>query len=206
VVVLHHQLIGAPWRTRKKPVAHRTHVLARLVDSGAELILGGHIHPSAVSARPEFEVIAATRTASSCRSHRLGQPRPRRLGEARGCASPPRPTRHQADTYDLARRRLGLTAERRFARAKPLASAGEAIAQRRDLLVVEHARTVQCRSRSSVTRLRIAAGAAVVAAPQRVGIEARLAQALAVLLDADASLRNFSASGPKTGRFCTNTR
>ena len=29
VVVLHHHLIGAPWRSRKKPVARRNHVLAR---------------------------------------------------------------------------------------------------------------------------------------------------------------------------------
>src|SRR5204863_532821 len=44
VVVLHHHLIGAPWRSRKKPVAGRSHVLAALVDAGAELILAGHIH------------------------------------------------------------------------------------------------------------------------------------------------------------------
>src|SRR5207244_916749 len=44
VVVLHHHLIGAPWRSRKKPVSHRNTVLAGLVDAGAELILAGHIH------------------------------------------------------------------------------------------------------------------------------------------------------------------
>ena len=57
VVALHHQLIGAPWRTRKKPVARRNHVLARFVDAGAELILGGHIHQGTVSERHEFEVL-----------------------------------------------------------------------------------------------------------------------------------------------------
>src|SRR5205814_8288015 len=56
VVALHHHLIGAPWRSRKKPVARRTHVLASLVDAGAELILAGHIHQAAVSERHEFEV------------------------------------------------------------------------------------------------------------------------------------------------------
>ena len=61
VVVLHHQLIGAPWRTRKKPVARRDHVLARLVDSGAELIVGGHIHQGTVSERHEFEVLDGRR-------------------------------------------------------------------------------------------------------------------------------------------------
>src|SRR5262249_5698930 len=48
VIVLHHHLIGAPWRSRKLPVARRSHVLARFVDAGAELILGGHIHQSTV--------------------------------------------------------------------------------------------------------------------------------------------------------------
>src|SRR5205814_660510 len=38
VVALHHQLISAPWRTRKKPVARRSHVLAQLADYGAELV------------------------------------------------------------------------------------------------------------------------------------------------------------------------
>ncbi|HEU5373557.1 MAG TPA: metallophosphoesterase [Gaiellaceae bacterium] len=86
VVVLHHQLIGAPWRTRKKPVAKRNHVLARLVDSGAELILGGHIHQSTVSERHEFEVITGdARGVVVSVAPGLGRPRPRRRGEARGC-------------------------------------------------------------------------------------------------------------------------
>jgi 3',5'-cyclic AMP phosphodiesterase CpdA len=86
VVVLHHQLIGAPWRTRKKPVAKRNHVLARLVDSGAELILGGHIHQSTVSERHEFEVITGdARGVVVSIAPGLGRPRPQRRGEARGC-------------------------------------------------------------------------------------------------------------------------
>ena len=56
VVALHHQLVGAPWRTRKRPVARRTHLFAELVDAGADLIIGGHIHQAAVSERHEFEV------------------------------------------------------------------------------------------------------------------------------------------------------
>lgn len=85
VAVLHHQLIGAPWRTRKRPVARRTHVLARLVDSGAELVLGGHIHQAAVSERHEFEVVAPGAAAAVVSiAPGLGQPRPRRRGEARG--------------------------------------------------------------------------------------------------------------------------
>jgi 3',5'-cyclic AMP phosphodiesterase CpdA len=83
VVVLHHQLIGAPWRSRKRPVARRDHVLERLVDAGADLIVGGHIHQAAVTERREFEATdvggAILATAPG-----LGQPRPARRGEARG--------------------------------------------------------------------------------------------------------------------------
>src|SRR3954447_26172767 len=86
VAVLHHQMIGAPWRSRKKPVARRNHVLARLVDSGAELILGGHIHQGTVSERHEFEVISGDAHAVVVSiAPGLGQPRPQRRGEARGC-------------------------------------------------------------------------------------------------------------------------
>jgi len=85
VVVMHHQMIGAPWRSRKKPVARRTHVLTRLVDSGAELILGGHIHQATVSERHEFEVITGdVRGVTVSIAPGLGQPRPNRRGEARG--------------------------------------------------------------------------------------------------------------------------
>lgn len=85
VVMLHHQLVGAPWRSRKKPVAERTRVLARLVDAGADLILGGHIHQGAVSERHEFEVLPEdARSVVVSIAPGLGQPRPKRRGEARG--------------------------------------------------------------------------------------------------------------------------
>jgi len=88
VVALHHQLIGAPWRTRKKPVARRNHVLAGLVDGGAELILGGHIHQGTVSERNEFEVMDGdARGVVISVAPGLGRPRPRRRGEARGCVA-----------------------------------------------------------------------------------------------------------------------
>lgn len=86
VVALHHQLIGAPWRTRKKPVARRNHVLASLVDAGAELIIGGHIHQGTVSERHEFEVLDRdTRGVVVSIAPGLGRPRPHRRGEACGC-------------------------------------------------------------------------------------------------------------------------
>ena len=83
VVCLHHQLIGAPWRTRKRPVARRTHVLGRLVDAGADLIVSGHIHQAAVSERREFEAGAAGGAVVAV-APGIGQPRPSRRGEARG--------------------------------------------------------------------------------------------------------------------------
>jgi 3',5'-cyclic AMP phosphodiesterase CpdA len=120
VVVLHHQLIGAPWRTRKKPVANRNHVLARLVDAGAELILGGHIHQATVSERHEFEVITGdARGVVVSIAPGLGRPRPKRRGEARGCVL------YRADESELSVETSiwrhddwGLTAVRTFARGR----------------------------------------------------------------------------------------
>jgi 3',5'-cyclic AMP phosphodiesterase CpdA len=86
VVVLHHHMVGAPWRAaRKLPVADRNRVLQTLVDSGADLILAGHIHQAALSERHEFEVVEGDVRASVVSiAPGLGQPRPRRRGEARG--------------------------------------------------------------------------------------------------------------------------
>ena len=70
---------------RKRPVSRRNHVLHALVDAGADLILAGHIHQAAVSERHEFEVVGdEARTAVIAIAPGLVQPRPRRLGEARG--------------------------------------------------------------------------------------------------------------------------
>jgi len=86
VVVLHHHLLGAPWRAaRKRPVSHRNHVLHELVAARADLILAGHIHQAAVSERHEFEVVDGdVRAAVVSIAPGLGRPRPSRLGEARG--------------------------------------------------------------------------------------------------------------------------
>ena len=85
VVALHHHLIGAPWRSRKRPVSRRSHVLTALVDAGAELILAGHIHQAAVSERHEFAVDRDGLPGVTVSiAPGLGQPRPNRLGEARG--------------------------------------------------------------------------------------------------------------------------
>jgi 3',5'-cyclic AMP phosphodiesterase CpdA len=85
VVCLHHHLTGAPWRSGKRPVSRRGHVLGMLVNAGAELILTGHIHQSAVSERREFEVgLAGEHSVTMAIAPGLGQPRPKRRGEARG--------------------------------------------------------------------------------------------------------------------------
>ena len=119
VAVLHHHLLGAPWRAaRKRPVSRRNRVLRALVEAGADLILAGHIHQAAVSERHDFEVVGdETRTAVVAVAPGLGQPRPRRLGEARGVHV------HEADadaivvrTFRWSRGDWTLGAERRFLR------------------------------------------------------------------------------------------
>jgi 3',5'-cyclic AMP phosphodiesterase CpdA len=124
VALLHHQLSGAPWRTRKRPVARRNHVLGALLDAGAELILSGHIHQGAVSERHEFEVWSGgQRGVVVSVAPGFGQPRPRRRGEARGLVV------YEADAAAISTQSYvwrsegwGLTAIRRFPRgAEPLA-------------------------------------------------------------------------------------
>lgn len=120
VAVLHHHLIGAPWRSRKKPVSKRSQVLAGLVDAGAELILAGHIHQGAVSERHEFEVIRGdVRGAVVSVAPGLGQPRPERRGEARGlhvyeCDG----SSIRIQTYIWREDDWGLTAVRTFGRGR----------------------------------------------------------------------------------------
>jgi len=85
VVALHHHLLGAPWRTAKRTIANRATVLGALVDAGAELIVSGHVHQSAVEERREFEVVRDRVHATTVvTAPGLGQPRPKRRGEARG--------------------------------------------------------------------------------------------------------------------------
>jgi hypothetical protein len=85
VVALHHHLLGAPWRTVKRTIANRSSVLGALVDAGAELIVSGHVHQSAISERREFEVVEGPVLGTTVvTAPGLGQPRPKRRGEARG--------------------------------------------------------------------------------------------------------------------------
>jgi hypothetical protein len=115
---MHHQMIGAPWRTRKRPVARRNHVLGALVDAGAELVVSGHTHQGAVAERHEFEVWSEGQPgAAVATTPGLGQPRPHRRGEARGLLV------YEADERSLAVHTYiwrdgdwSLTATRRFPR------------------------------------------------------------------------------------------
>jgi 3',5'-cyclic AMP phosphodiesterase CpdA len=128
VVALHHHLIGAPWRSRKKPVSRRSHVLAGLVDAGAELILAGHIHQAAVSERHEFEVERnGLRGATVSVAPGLGQPRPDRRGEARGLhVYEASPESLLVQTYVWREGDWGLTGLRRFPRGRePLEAVSE---------------------------------------------------------------------------------
>jgi hypothetical protein len=85
MVALHHHLLVAPWRTAKRTIANRSSVLGALVDAGAELIVSGHVHQSAISERREFEVAEGeVRGTTVVTAPGLGQPRPKRRGEARG--------------------------------------------------------------------------------------------------------------------------
>jgi 3',5'-cyclic AMP phosphodiesterase CpdA len=120
IAVLHHHLLGAPWRSRKKPVARRNHVLASLVDAGAELIVAGHIHQSTVAERREFEIATGDeRGVTVSIAPGLGQPRPHRRGEARGLHVYEFDETHlRIHTYTWRDGGWALTAERTFARGR----------------------------------------------------------------------------------------
>jgi 3',5'-cyclic AMP phosphodiesterase CpdA len=97
VVVMHHQMAGAPWRTSKRPLSRRSKVLRRLAAAGAELILGGHVHQTTIAERRDFEVVPGeTAACVLATAPGLGRPRPNRAHEARGVLV------HRADERHLA--------------------------------------------------------------------------------------------------------
>jgi 3',5'-cyclic AMP phosphodiesterase CpdA len=120
VVVLHHHLLGAPWRTWKPPLSRRTRVLARLVDAGAELVLAGHVHQSAVGERREFEVVhGGEHAVTVALAPGLGQPRPQRRGEARGFhVFETQPSALRVTTFVWQDDDWALIGERRFPRGR----------------------------------------------------------------------------------------
>jgi hypothetical protein len=134
VVCLHHHLTGAPWRSRKRPLARRGQALAALVGAGAELILSGHIHQSAASERREFEIgLGADESVVAAIAPGFGQPRPHRRGEARGLHVV------EADEHTIAIETLAFDgeafsriAERRFPRREPRTGSLTSAASRAD--------------------------------------------------------------------------
>jgi 3',5'-cyclic AMP phosphodiesterase CpdA len=127
IVALHHHLLGAPWRSTKRTIANRSTVLGGLVDAGAELIVSGHVHQAAVAERREFEVVRGeVHGTTVVTAPGLGQPRPKRRGEARGLHL------YEADdrslrvlTYAWAETSWAQIADRRFPRGlEPLGSVG----------------------------------------------------------------------------------
>ncbi len=124
MVALHHHLLGAPWRTAKRTIADRSKVLGALVDAGAELVVSGHVHQSVVCERREFEVTPGlVRATTVVTAPGLGQPRPKRRGEARGLhAFEVYKNALRALTYAWLDGRWALVADRRFPRGRePLA-------------------------------------------------------------------------------------
>src|ERR687897_841410 len=79
-----------PWKQqggalRDEQLQRVSRVFAALVDAGAELIVSGHVHQSAIGERREFEVVAGdVHGTAVVTAPGLGQPRPKRRGEARG--------------------------------------------------------------------------------------------------------------------------
>jgi 3',5'-cyclic AMP phosphodiesterase CpdA len=85
VVALHHHLAGAPWRTGKRSIRRRSHVLGALAAARAELVVSGHTHQGLVVEHREFLdgpersgcLVVATAAG-------IGHPRPGRHAEAVG--------------------------------------------------------------------------------------------------------------------------
>jgi 3',5'-cyclic AMP phosphodiesterase CpdA len=117
VVCLHHQLANAPWRTRKRPLARRGHVLTQLAAAGAEVVLSGHVHQAAAGDRREFAVLDGEPSIVVVTAPGLTRPRPHRLGEAQGAhVVEADDSSITVQTYVFAEDGYELVAERRFGR------------------------------------------------------------------------------------------
>ena len=84
VVVTHHHLASAPWRTAKRPLLRRPKLLDALSELQVDLVLAGHVHQSSAVAAAEFYVGLDTSVVASTTAG-LGRPRPGRHAEVRGC-------------------------------------------------------------------------------------------------------------------------
>lgn len=85
VVVTHHHLASAPWRTGKRPLARRSSLLKALAGLGVDLVLAGHVHQTSAAVATEFYAESARSVVASTTAG-LGRPRLGRHAEVRGCA------------------------------------------------------------------------------------------------------------------------
>jgi 3',5'-cyclic AMP phosphodiesterase CpdA len=116
-ICLHHQLANAPWRTHKRPLSRRGHVLKRLAAAGAEVLLSGHVHQASAGDRREFAVLDGEPSVVVVTAPGLTRPRPHRLGEAQGAHVITADEASIAvETYVLDETRFTRVAERRFPR------------------------------------------------------------------------------------------
>ena len=83
VVVMHHHLASAPWRTAKKPLLRRSSLLKTLSRMGIDLVLAGHVHQTSIAAAAEFYTEASHDIIVSTTAG-IGHPRPGRHTEVRG--------------------------------------------------------------------------------------------------------------------------
>ena len=124
VVALHHQLVGAPWRTRKQPRRAAQRRCSRgSSTAGAELIVGGHIHQATVVRAPRVRGASAGGARGVRRRDRAraSAARARAAAARRAASSSTAPTSGaQRRDARLARRRLGADGARR-SRAAPVA-------------------------------------------------------------------------------------
>ncbi len=115
VVAVHHHLAGAPWRTGKRSLPRRAHVLSTLGAAGVELVLSGHTHQALVLDRRE--ILAGEGALVLATAPGLGRPRLRRHAEAVGLhLIEAEPHRLRIETYAVSGGRLALVAERAFTR------------------------------------------------------------------------------------------
>src|SRR5262249_61361386 len=84
-------------RFGKLPLVARSRVVERLAAAGAELVIGGHTHQTAICERRDFEVLEdGTRSCVLATAPGLGRPRAGRRYETRGVLV------HRADAGSVA--------------------------------------------------------------------------------------------------------
>ena len=140
---------GAP---RKRTIANRSTVLGGLVDAGAELIVSGHVHQSAVGERREFEVLAAARAGPRDDGRHRPRPRP---AAAEAPRRGPRPAPLRGGRGLAARPHLRLVAGRERGRAaagtRSPTAASRAATSRSDRRLEERGRRARRRPREPPT-------------------------------------------------------